>query len=114
MQIVSPSEQIKSTAFAHSAATTSKTPLVINSRVLIPLNTADAAARNVFVYEARITEAKKAAAQAWAVGNPIYFAAGTGEFTTTPTANTLCGHALEVAGTADIISGAIAFNAFAA
>lgn len=113
MKIVSPSEQIKSLAFAHSAATTSKLPIVIGGKALIPLSTALANVRNTFVYDAVVTEAPKAASQAWAVNAALYWDATAGNFTTTSTGNTLCGHVGEAADSAATVSGAIVFDSYA-
>ena len=55
LQIVSPSELIRSVSFAHSADTESKVPLLINSRLLIPISDAPANSRNTFVYAAEVT-----------------------------------------------------------
>lgn len=113
MRIASPSEQIKSTAFAHSAATTSKAPIVINSHVLIPLEDQDADARNTFVYEAEIADVAAETGVAWAVGDALYWDATNSRLTKTSTSNTLCGHALEAKASADAVSGLVAFDSYA-
>jgi hypothetical protein len=112
LQIVSKSETTKTTGFAHSAATTSHTPLVINGKVLIPLNTANANDRNAFVYSAEILGATTDTGAAWAVNDPIYWDATNSRFTKTSTSNTLCGHALEPKLSGDAVSGLIAFDSY--
>lgn len=113
MRIVSPSEQIKSTAFAHSAATESKTPIVINSHVLIPLEDQDADVRNTFVYEAEIAGVAAETGVAWVVGDALYWDATNARLTKTSTSNTLCGHALEAKASAADVSGLVAFDSYA-
>ncbi len=114
LQVVSPSELVKSVGLAHTAAATSKEPIVINARVTIPLNTTAIGERNAYVYESMILEAPKAAAQAWAWGAALYWDAAAKNFTTTASGNTLCGFALEPKLAADTVSGLIAFDSFAA
>lgn len=116
LQIVSPSARVKNIGFAHTAATTSKTPLLINTRLHIPLNTAVANVRNAFVYEAEIdvADAASGAGTGWAVGDKIYWDDTAKKFTKVATANTLVGYALEAKADADTVSGLIAFNSFAA
>jgi predicted RecA/RadA family phage recombinase len=112
LQVVSPGNQIKTTRFAHSAATTSKVPVVINSRVYIPLNTAAANAENEYAYEAEIVGAAKATGEAWAVGQAIYWSAANSNFTTTLTGNTLCGNALAPAVAGATVAPRFQFNTF--
>lgn len=114
LQIVSPSERVKSIGIAHTAATTSKTPLLINAKLFIPLNTADANARNAFVYESEIDAATTDTGAAWLVGDQIYWDDAAKKFTKTVGANTLVGYALEAKASGDAVSGLIAFNSFAA
>lgn len=113
LQIVSPSERVKTVGLAHTAATTAKTPAVINAHAFIPLNTADADARNAFVYDAEIDAAPAETGVAWAVGDKIYWDATNGVFTKTTTSNTLAGYVLEAKLAAAAVSGLIAFNSFA-
>lgn len=112
VEIVSPSELVKNTGFAHTAACVGKTPIVINSRVVIPLNTTQAGERNAFVYETELANCPKAAGQAWAYGAALYWDATNAVFTTTATNNTACGYAVQPAASADTVSGLIAFNTF--
>lgn len=97
LQIRSPGEQVKTTRFAHSSGTTAKTPVVINSRVWIPLYTKDANVENEYVYDAEVSGGAKATGEAWAPGNLIYWSAANSNFTTTSSGNTLVGRALESA-----------------
>lgn len=112
LEIVSPSELVKSIGFAHTVATVSKVPIVIGTRAFIPMNTAAADAHNAFVYESELLNAPKAAAQAWAVGAALFWDATAENFTTTATANTAIGYALQPALAADTVSPLIAFNTF--
>lgn len=113
LRIASPSEQIKSIGLAHTAATTTKAPILVNSRVMIPLNTALANVRNTFVREAEISGATTDTGAAWAVNDAIYWDNTNSRFTKTSTSNTLCGHALEAKASGDAVSGLIAFDTYA-
>lgn len=113
IQVKSRAEQIKSVGFAHSAATVAKTLILVNAKVMLPLNTADAAAANVFVYEAEIYGAPKATGTAWAPGDPLYWDDTAKKLTETSASNTLCGYALEAAASGDTTGGLVAFNSFA-
>jgi predicted RecA/RadA family phage recombinase len=112
LQIVSPGNQIKTTRFAHTGATTSKEPVVVNSRVYIPLNTAGANVANEFAYEAEVKGAAKATGEAWAVGQAIYWSTANSNFTTTASGNTLCGNSLETAPAGDAVTPRFQFNSF--
>lgn len=68
-----PSERIDTVKHSHTAATTAKTPVLINSLPMIPLNDADANAENVFVYRAPYVEVDKATGATWTVGQKIYW-----------------------------------------
>lgn len=113
LEIVSPSELVKSIGFSHTAATAAKEPIVINSRVVIPVDTKAANERNAFVYETEVMNAPKASGQAWAFGAALYWDATAKAFTTTSTSNTACGHALQPAAADATVSPLIAFNSFA-
>lgn len=114
MQIRSPSHQVEQATFASNAATTAKTPHVFNGKVWLPLNDADANADNVFVTRAQVSDAPKAAAEAWTPGADIYWNATNGNFTTTSTGATKCGKALEAADAADTTTPIFLFDTFAA
>jgi predicted RecA/RadA family phage recombinase len=109
LQIRSPAAQIKTVQFSDASATTSKLPIVRNGKTFIPMDDADAAALNAYAYECEISGAGKTAAQAWAVGQTLYFDPGTGLFTTAAGALTACGMVLEAKLAADTTSGLIAF-----
>lgn len=113
IQVRSPSVLIKTLNHAHSGATTSKVPVVIGTHVYLPLNDADAAEANAYVYEAEISGADTPAAQAWALGDAIYWDAGNAQLTNVAGANVLCGFAIEAKLAADTVCGLVAFNAFA-
>lgn len=112
LQIRSAAEQIKSIQFADATATTKKVPVVENSLVFIPLNTAGAAEENVYVYEAEISGAPKATGEAWAIGQALYWHVANGNFTTTSTGATACGFALEARLTGDTTGGLQLFKTF--
>lgn len=115
MQIRSPEGQIKTCQFADATETKSKVPVVEGGQVFIPLNDAEAGVLNSYVYEAEISGAAKAPAEAQAPGQAIYWDAGNARFTTTAGANVLCGFVLQPSLAADTtITGLVAFNSFAA
>ena len=116
LQLRSESDDIKTAHFTVAAATTSKTPVVVNTRAFIPLDDAGANEANGFVYRSEISDGDKAAGVALAVGDPIYWDPANGNFTNVSNAgaNTLCGHAIEAALAGDAVTGLIAFNSFAA
>lgn len=86
---------------AHTAATTAKAFLLLNGKVVMPMNTAAANEENVFVYRAEKLRAPKVAAQAWVGLGPIYWDDTAKNFTTTATANTLAGRIALDAAAAD-------------
>jgi len=104
----------RTTQLTHTAATTVLTPLLINSRVWIPLNTASANALNAYLWQGEISDAPTNAPEAWAAGDKIYWDNTNSRFTNVATSNTLCGHAIEPKASAATTSGLIFFNTFAA
>jgi predicted RecA/RadA family phage recombinase len=114
VEIVDASELVRSVGFAHTAATTGHEPIVINSRVWIPLNDKAADERNAFVHRSLVSNAPKATGAAWAVGDALYWDATAKQFTKTTTSNTLCGFAVEARASGDTTSGLIEFDSFAA
>lgn len=112
LQNRTPTGQEKVTQFAHTAATTALTPIVINSLVWIPLNTAGANELNSFLVEGEISDYAQAAV-AIAAGDKIYWDDTAKKFTNVATSNTLCGHALEASGSG-AGTGIVLFNSFAA
>lgn len=113
LQIRSPAAQVKTLKLAHTSATVSKEPVLVNAKVLIPQNTAGANELNSYVYEAEISGAPKATGGAFMVNGPVYWDNTAKNFTATSTSNTLVGYALEAALSADTKTGLIAFNTFA-
>lgn len=91
----------KSLKDAHTAATTAKTFLLINSVPCMPMNDADANADNVFVYCASKIRVPKATGQAWVPLAKIYWDDTAKNFTTTSTANTFAGYVIEDAASGD-------------
>lgn len=98
-QILAPSERIDTFKYAHTAATTAKAPLLINSRVVIPLNDAGADTDNVFCYRAPLVQVDKNSAEAWTPLAKIYWDDTNKVFTTADGAgaNTLAGIAVAAA-----------------
>lgn len=86
---------------AHTAATTAKVFLLLNSKVVMAMNTAAANEENVFVYRANKVRVPKVAAQAWTALSLIYWDDTAKNFTTTATSNTLAGRVAEDAAAAD-------------
>lgn len=113
LQIRSPASQIKTLQLAHSAATTAHVPVLVNSRLLIPTDYAEANAINGFTYEAEISGVAKAAV-AWSALDKLYWDNTNKVVTNVATSNTLIGYALEAVLSGDATTGLIAFNAFAA
>ena len=112
LEIVDASELVRNVGLAHSAATTKRVPIVINSKVCIPLNTSDADERNAYAYEALIDGADKTTGEAWAFLAPLYWNDTTKKFTTTSSGNTLCAWALEPKLSADTAGGLVQFRSF--
>lgn len=112
LEIVDASELVRNVGYAHNAATTAKAPIVINSKVYIPLNTADADERNAFVHEALIKGAAKTTGEAWSFGSALYWNDSTKKLTTTSSGNTLCGYALEAKLSGDTTGGLVHFRSF--
>ncbi len=112
LQIRSPASQIKTALFSDAAATTAHLPIVRNGKTFIPMDDADAAALNSYAYECEISGAGKTAAQAWAVGQTLYFDPATGLFTTVAGALSPCGMVIEARLAADATSGLIAFYGY--
>ncbi|MFO0293804.1 MAG: DUF2190 family protein [Rhodospirillales bacterium] len=110
IQARSPGKQIKTTRFAHSAATTRKVPVLINSRVWIPLESKGANEENEYIYEAEMAGGVKATGEAWTPGGAIYWDNTNARFTTTLTGNTLCGRALEAAVAGATVTPRFQFN----
>lgn len=112
LQAISPGNQIKTARFAHSAITTRKVPVLINSRVYIPLESKAATEENEYVYSAEVTGGVKATGEAWAIGQAIYWDNSNTRFTTTLTANTLCGNATETAIAGATVTPRFEFHSF--
>lgn len=113
LQNRTPSYQEKVTQFAHTAATTALTPILINAKVFIPLNSAAANALNAFFVNAEISGYAQAAVNI-AAGDKIYWDNTNSVFTNVPTSNTLCGYALEASASGSGGAGVVWFNTFAA
>lgn len=114
LEIVSPTHQIRSDRFSHTAATTARTPLLINSKLFLPVNTAGANELNEFVYEAEIKGAACAGSEAWNAGAKVYWDNTNSRFTVTSSGNTLCGYATQPKLAADTTTQRFLFSTFAA
>lgn len=112
LQNRTPTYQEVVTQFAHTVATVALTPILINTKVFIPLNTAGANALNAFLVGGQISDYGQAAV-AFAVGDKIYWDNTAGKFTNVSTSNTLCGYALEPSASASG-TGIVLFNSNAA
>lgn len=113
LQNRTPTGQEKTIHFAHTAATVAKVPVVVNGKVFIPLNTADANVLNAFFFYAQVSDAPKSAGAAWSVGDALFWDDTAKAFTKTVASNVACGFALAAAASADTVSGLIDFNTFA-
>jgi len=102
-EIVGASEDIKSITTAHSASTSALTPLLLNSRVVVPLNDANANADNVFVYKAPRLKVDKNTGEAWTALGLVYWDDSAKNFTTSTGSgsNTLAGIIVADAASAD-------------
>lgn len=114
LQLRSQSDQIRQATFAATLATVAKVPQVHTARVFIPLNDADAAASNEFVYDSEVSGAAKQTGEAWAVGQAIYWSVANQNFTTTVGSNPKVGYALATALSGDTVTPLFAFNSFTA
>lgn len=118
LRIASPSEQVVTRQFAQASAVVTAgvmVPVVISSKVYIPLNESLAASDNTYLTEGQIKDAPKATGTAWTIGVKLYWDASAGKFTTTDNsgANKLCGYAANVAASGDT-TGSVDFNSNAA
>lgn len=116
LRIASKSEQVVTRQFAQASAVLAAAilvPVVISSKVFIPLNASDAAEDNAYLVEGLIKDAPKATGSAWTMGEKIYWDAVAGKFTDVSTSNTLCGYAAAPAASGDT-TGSIDFNSNAA
>ena len=112
LELRSPSGQVFGNQFAASGATVAKVPHVHNSKVFIPMNSADAAALNEHVYQSEVSGAPKATGEAWNVGQAIYWDNTNKRFTTTSSGNTACGTALAPALAGDTETPLFLFKSF--
>lgn len=110
LQLRSPSYQVFGAHFAATLATVAKIPFVENGKVFIPMNTEDAGVEGAHVYQSEVSDAVKTAAEAWEVGDVIYWNDTTKAFTTTVGTNVLCGVALAPADAADTVSPLFLFK----
>lgn len=113
VELRSPTHQLHSDHFAHTAATTALTPAVVNGKVFIPANTAAANELNEFFYQAEV-EGPALGGEAWNVGDKLYWDAANSRFTKTAGALPLCGYATRPKPAAATASPRFYFNSFAA
>jgi predicted RecA/RadA family phage recombinase len=112
LQLRSDSGQVFQTRFAATGATVAKVPFLEGGKVFIPLNSADAGASNEHVFQSEVSDAAKAPAEAWAVGQSLYWDNANKRFTTTSAGNTLCGTAIQPAQAAATTSPIFLFKSF--
>jgi predicted RecA/RadA family phage recombinase len=116
LRIASPSEQTKTRQFAQASAVVTAgvmVPVVISSKIYIPLDESLAAADNAYLMEGLIKDAPKATGAAWTMGQKLYWDDTAKKFTGTSSANTLCGYAAAPAASGDT-TGSVDFNSNAA
>lgn len=112
MHLASPSEQIKVRQFAQAAAVAVAPSIVkIGSFHYYALNESAANENNAYVIESLIKDAPKTIAEAWAVGQKLYFDPATGKFTTTAGVLALAGRAAAPALAADT-TGSVDFDTY--
>lgn len=111
MQNRSPTHQERTLQFTHSAATTAMTPVVINSKVYLPLGSAGANELNAYLYAGEVSNAVANAPEVWNLGDKLYWDAANSRLTTTSAGNTVFGYALEAKVSADTVSGLVAYSA---
>lgn len=114
LELRSPTHQIRSERFEHTAATTAHVPIVIGGRVFIPVNTRGANELNEFTYQAEVQGGVALGLEAWGVGDTIYWDAANSRFTKTAGALPKCGHATQPKPAADTVTPRFFFNSFAA
>ncbi|WP_337052479.1 DUF2190 family protein [Pseudoxanthomonas sp. USHLN014] len=112
LNIASPSEQVKSIGFAHTAATTARVPVLINGKLMIPVNTRAANEHNAFVYETEVDGAPVETGAAWLPNDALYWDAANARLTKTANGNTLFGHALQPKAAAAAVSPLVAFTSY--
>lgn len=114
LELRSPTHQIHSDRFAHTAATTAHVPIVINGRVFIPVNTRLANELNEFTYQSEVDSAVALGGEAWNVGDKVYWDAANSRFTRTAGALPVCGYATQPKAAPAVVTPRFLFNSFAA
>lgn len=112
LNIASPSESVKTVGFAHTAATTARVPLLVNGKLMIPLNTRAANEHNAFAYETEVNNTKTDTGTAWLPNDAVYWDAANAQLTKTAAGNTLFGHALQPKAAGDAVSPLVAFTSY--
>lgn len=112
LNIASPSELVLTVGFAHTAATTAKTPLAIGGKLMIPLSTKAANEHNAFCYGSEVDNVPAETGVAWLPTDKLYWAAG--QLTKTEAGGALFGFALQPKAAAAAVSGLVAFNPYIA
>ncbi len=93
-----------------AVATVSKVPQLINGHVYVPMSTTTAGEPVALAYEGE-ADFDKVAAQAWAIGVPLYWDDTAKNVTSTAGGNTLIGNAGQAQLAADV-RGYVIFNSF--
>lgn len=103
-KIMSSTENTKTIKASHTAATTAGTPVLVNSRLCVPVNSADANAENIFADDVPVLEIGKAAPLVITAGDTVYWDDTNKVVNKTAGGNTKCGIAVEDAASADTLA----------
>ena len=112
LQNRTPTYQEKTAQLTLSVATVALVPVLVNAKMLIPLNTAAANMPNAYLRAGEISDYAQANV-AFAVNDKIYWDNTNSVFTNVAASNTLCGYAIEPSA-AQSGAGLIEFNTNAA
>lgn len=88
----------------HGAATTAGTPILVNSRLCVPVNTELINVENLFADDVKVLEIDKEAALVASGGDIAYWDDVAQKVTKTALGNTKCGMFVEDAAAADTVA----------
>jgi predicted RecA/RadA family phage recombinase len=94
VKVRDPFEMIRTLKYTHSAATVVDTCYLLNTRVMLAMNSAAISVSNIFMYKGLIEYASETGV-AWTTGDKLYWDNTNFRFTKTVGTNTLCGIAAE-------------------
>lgn len=92
-------ERITTVKYTHTSATVKDTMYLLNTRVMLAMNSADANALNIYMIGGLVEYASDTGT-AWAAGDKLYWDDTNKVFTKTSTSNTLCAMAYEAKASA--------------